>query len=85
MNLFIIERYIQKIRKEDIYNYAYNQGINLNSNDLNTIYNYLKNHYKTFLYNKESRLDLLTKLKNIVSPNIATKLDELYYQYNDKI
>ena len=85
MNLFIIERYIQKIRKEDIYNYAYNQGINVNSCDLNTIYNYLKTYYKTFLYNKEIRPKLLTELKSKVAPDIAYKLEELYYQYNDKI
>lgn len=85
MNLFIIERYIQKIKKEDIYNYAYSQGINLTSNELDILYNYLKTHYKTYLYNKDIRPKLLTELKSKVSPNVAYKLDELYYQYKDKI
>ena len=85
MNLFFIEKYIQKIKKEDIFNYANNQGINLTKTELDTLYNYLKSNYKTFLYNKETRPKLLTKLKSQVTSITAQKIDELYYQYKDKI
>ena len=84
MNLFFIERYIQKIRKEDIYNYAKSEGINLTNDELNTLYTYLQNYYKTFLRNKDVRIKLLEDLKNKVSLPIANKIDELYYQYKDK-
>lgn len=85
MNLFFIERYIQKIKKEDIYNYALSQGIILKNQELDTLYTYLKSNYKAFLHNKESRLNLLEEIKTKVPSNIAYKLEELYYQYKDRI
>jgi len=85
MNLFFIERYIQKIKKQDIYNYAYSQNIFLTSNELDIIYTYLKTYYKTFLRNKETRPKLLEELKSQVSLTTKNKLDELYNQYKDKI
>ena len=85
MNLFFIERYIQKITKNDIYNYAYSQGINLKTHELDILYTYLKNYYKVFLRNPESRPKLLNEIKSQVSLEVANKLDELYYQYKDII
>ena len=85
MNLFFIERYIQKIKKEDIYNYASNEGINLTTNELDTLYTYLKTYYKSFLRNKNIRLTLLNELKEKVSIPVSNKLDELYNLYKDKI
>lgn len=85
MNLFLIERYIQKIKKEDIYNFAKSQAITLTSNELDTIYNYLKTYYKIFLRNKDTRLNLLEELKSKVSLPVSNKLNELYYLYKDKI
>lgn len=85
MNLFIIERYIQKIKKEDIYNYAKSQGIILTTNEVDTLYYYLKTYYKTFLTNPKSQLELLSEIKSQVSTPVATKLDELYYRYQNKL
>lgn len=85
MNLFFIERIAQKIKKDDIYNYAYTQGINLTNHELDTLYTYLKNYYKVFLRNQETRPKLLNEIKEQVSLEVANKLDELYYQYKDMI
>ena len=85
MNLIFIERIIQKINKEDIYNYSLNEGITLSNEELNTIYTYLKNHYKEFLYNKKIREKLLNELKSHLSIKVSKKIDELYSQYKDKI
>jgi len=85
MNLYFIERYIQKLKKEDIYKYATNQGINIKPNDLDTIYSYLLTNYKVFLTNKDTRPKIIAELKKQVSLPIATKIDELYNQYKDKI
>lgn len=85
MNLIFIERIIQKINKEDIYNYSLNEGITLNNEELNTIYTYLKNYYKEFLYNKNIREKLLNELKSHLSIKTSKKIDELYSQYKDKI
>ena len=85
MNLFLIERYIEKIKKEDIYNYSSKEGIILNNKELDTIYTYLKTYYKTFLRNKDTRLNILNELKSKLSIKVSKKLDELYYLYKDKI
>lgn len=85
MNLIFIEKIIQKINKEDIYNYSLNEGITLNDEELNTIYTYLKNYYREFLYNKNIREKLLNELKSHLSLKVAKKIDELYLQYKDKI
>ena len=85
MNLFLIEQYIKRITKEDIYNYARSQKITLTPNELDTLYTYLKTYYKSFLRNPKIILDLLNELKSKVSIPVASKLDELYSQYKDKI
>ena len=85
MNLIFIERIIQKINKEDIYNYSLNEGITLSNKELNTIYTYLKNYYKEFLYNKNIREKILNELKSHLSIKVSKKIDELYSQYKDKI
>ena len=85
MNIFFIERYIQKIKKDDIYNFAYSEGINLTLEELDTLYTYLKTYHKQFLRNKNTRLSLLNELKSKVSSKVSNKLDELYNTYKDKI
>lgn len=85
MNLFLIEMYIKKIKKEDIYNYALSQQINLAKNELDTLYTYLKTKYKIFLTNPCLRPKLLDEIKSQVSPKTASKLDELYELYKNKI
>lgn len=85
MNLFFIERYIQKIKKEDIYKYAQSQEITLTSNEINTLYHYLKTYYKPFLTNPNLRPELLSEIKSKVNSQTATKLDEIYNQYKNKI
>lgn len=85
MNLFFIERYIQKIKKEDIFNYAKTQQISLTTEELNILYYYLKTHYKEFLNNPNIRPKLLKELKSKITYQNATKLEELYNLYKDKI
>ena len=85
MNIFFIERYIQKIKKDDIYNFAYSEGINLTLEELDTLYTHLKTYHKQFLRDKNTRLSLLNELKSKVSSKVSNKLDELYNTYKDKI
>lgn len=83
MNQFLIEKYIQKIKKEDIYNYALSQGITLEENELETLYYYLKNDYKSFLAGNQ--IPLLKEIKSQVTPKVASKIEELYQLYKNKI
>ena len=85
MNLFLIERYIKKIKKEDLYNYALSQEINLTENELDILYTYLKTQYKPFLTNPQLQPQLLSEIKSKVTPKTATKIDELYNLYKNKL
>ena len=85
MNLFLIERYLKKIKKEDINHYATSQNINLTEKELDIIYTYFQTNYKTFLYSKELRPKLLTELKSKLSLSLSYKIDELYNRYKNKI
>ena len=85
MNLFFIEKYIKKLKKKDIYNYATTQGINLTEQELDIIYMYIKTKYKLFLTNKQMQPQLLSEIKKKLTPNTANKVDELYEIYINKI
>jgi len=85
MNLFFIEKYIQKITKDDIFNYASREGISLTNDELNILYNFLKTNYKEFLTNKNSQPKLLEEIKSKVPVKTANKLEELYNLYKNKL
>jgi len=79
--LFIYE-YINKITKENIYNYGLNQGINLEKKDLDIIYYYVKNEYKRFFNNPE---DILLEVKDKLSNNTYNKILQLYDKYKNML
>ena len=83
MNNYIIYEYINKLTKDDIKNYFYKQSININSNDTNIIYDYIKKYYKTiFDIDKDA---LLNELKVKLTNPVYKKIEELYYKYKEKI
>lgn len=83
MNNYIIYDYISKLTKDDIKNYFYRQNININSNDTNVIYEYIKKYYKNiFDIDKNA---LLSELKNKLTNPVYKKIEELYYKYKERI
>ena len=50
----IIKKYIDKITISDINSFANKNNINLNNNELNIIYKYIKNDWKTIIYGNYS-------------------------------
>lgn len=83
MNIHLIEQYINKITKKDIYNFALNKGIRLTSEEVDILYRHLKNDYKTFIYGNQRAV--LDEIKKEVSPETYQKLEMLYFQYKDKL
>lgn len=83
LNNYIIYEYINKITKDDIKNYFYKNSININSSDVNTIYEYIKKYYKN-IFEIDSNF-LLNELKNKLSNPVYKKIEELYYKYKEKI
>lgn len=83
MNILIITKYINKLTKEDIVKFATSQNITLTSNELDIIYNHIKNDYQTFL-TKDPNI-ILNQVKTEVRAEVYNKIIELYNQYKDKI
>ena len=83
MNRFIIEKYINKLTKQDIINYTNKQNIALTSEELNIIYHYIKTKYKEFLDGNEEKI--LKEIKHKVTPSTYQKIIELYTFYQNKI
>lgn len=82
MNFFLIQKYIQKLTKEDISKFATSQGINLDNNEIDIIYYYIKNRYPDFFSGKQ--LQLLKEIKEQVKPTTYNKIEELYQKYQNK-
>lgn len=75
----LIEPYINNITKEQINTFALNNNINLNKNELDFIYNFIKTRYKDILSNPNSFS--LTKYKNNFSNENFIKINGLVNRY----
>lgn len=77
-NKLVIYDYIKKIKKEDIFNYGIRQGIEINNNDIDIIYDYINNRYNDIIDNTDS---ILLEVKDKLNINTYNKLLELYDKY----
>ena len=78
MNKLIIYKYIDRIRKIDIMNYGIKEGIELNDEEINLIYFYIKNRYMDFFNNPD---DISREIEGNVRDNVYSKIIELYNKY----
>lgn len=78
MNKLIIYKYIDRIRKIDIMNYGIKEGIELNNEEINLIYFYIKNRYMDFFNNPD---DIFREIEGNVRDNVYSKIIELYNKY----
>ena len=83
MNFYLIEEYVNRMRKEDVNKFALKQGIILSEEELNIIFTYIKNNYKTILYGNPK--DILLEIKEKVSSLTYNKIENLYMKFKDKI
>lgn len=82
MNKLIIYEYINRLRREDIVKFCNIKNINASDNDIDVIYNYIKNDYKRFFNNP---LDVLYEIKHKVSNYTFDEIIKLYDKYKTKI
>lgn len=83
MNELILQSYIKKLRKEHIIKYAENNGIILQSNEVDVIYEYITKYFKVFYSGDPT--NLFIELKSKLSPNTYKKLIQLYKEAKEKI
>ena len=82
MNKLLILGYINKLKREDIIKFCNYKNININNNEIDIIYSYIKNDYKRFFNNPE---EVLNEIKYKVSSNTFIEIMNLYNQYKSKI
>lgn len=83
MNELLLQTYIKKLKKEHIIEYAKNNDIILQNNEVDVIYEYLTKYFKVF-YNGDPT-NLFIELKSKLSPNTYKKLIQLYKEAKEKI
>ena len=83
MNIYLIEEYVNRLKKSDIVFFALKQGIILDSNETDIIYDYIKKNYKTIIYGNPK--DILLEIKSKVKPLTYNKIENLYIKFKDKI
>ena len=78
-----IKPYIDKLNKEDIIKFAKNNDVSLENYELDIIYNYIKNDWKTLIFGNPTSIfdDLKLKLKE----KNYNKCVVLYNKYKSKI
>ncbi len=78
----LIKNYISKITKTDILEFAKKNDINLNDNELEYIYNIIKNQYQEILYGDFN--NIFKNLKNNINNDSYQKIVKLFFIYKEK-
>ena len=85
MNIYIIQKYINKMTKQDVYLYALKKGLTLNDNEVDKTYNYIKNHYKEYFSGKLTKEQILNDSEEVFTKENFQKFTNFYNEYKDKI
>lgn len=85
MNIYIIQKYINKMTKQDVYFYALKKGLTLNDNEVDKTYNYIKNHYKEYFSGKLTKEQILNDSEEVFTKENFRKFTNFYNEYKDKI
>ena len=76
----IIYQYINKLTKENIIQFGLKQNVTLNDDEVDIIYDYIKNDNKQIINNP---LEIILEVKDKVSEQVYHKILELYDKYKD--
>lgn len=77
-----IERFVIKMTKEDINNFAISKDIDLSEEELNFTYDFVKKNYKTFLGNPN--LFNIERYSNYYQKENFSKITKVYNEYIKK-
>ena len=80
--IILIKDYIDKLDKNKVNDLLIKQDIYLNNNELDIIYNHLKNDWYTFIY--EDPNPILNNIKENLDNDNFLKLFELYKSAKEK-
>ena len=82
MNKAFISEYIKRLNRDDIIKFCNYKNINICDNEIDILYDYIKNDYNRFFNNQE---EVLNEIKNKVNNNTYIEIIKLYDKYKNKI
>ena len=82
MKEIFIKKYVDILTKEDILKFASLNDVELSSNEVDIIYNVIKNEWKTIVF--DDYKIILNKYKNNFSVEKLKKIEELILLYKNK-
>lgn len=83
MNIYLLEQYVKRLKKEDIYIFALKEGVTLEDYELDVIFNHVKKDYKTVIYGNAR--SVLEEIKTEVKPLTYSKIENLYERFKNRI
>ncbi len=83
MNKYFIKKYIDKLTKQDIMNYATSKEIYLSKEEIDIIYNTIKTKWIDFINGNQSQI--LEELKPHISQKTYQEIINIYTRYKNKI
>ena len=82
MKEMFIKKYVDMLTKEDILKFASLNNVELSSNEVDIIYNAIKNEWKTIVF--DDYKIILNKYKNNFHVEKLKKIEELILLYKNK-
>lgn len=82
MKEMFIKKYVDMLTKEDILKFACVNNVSLSSNEVDIIYNAIKNEWKTIVF--DDYKIILNKYKNNFPVEKLKKIEELILLYKNK-
>lgn len=78
----LIEEYIKRMNIDDVSNFSKKYGIYLSKEELNIVYNYIINDWRTIIHgNPRSILD---ELKEKINNESYNKIEQLYIHFKNR-
>ena len=82
MSEFLIKNYVSKLSLSEIDSFSKKQGLSLSQDELNLIYDYIKNDWHTIIYGNPR--PILDSLKDKLDDFSYNKIEKLYVEFNEK-
>lgn len=79
---YLINEYVNKLELKQIEEFAFKQGVELTNDELDIIYDTVKNHWRTFVHGNPK--PILENLKTKVRPLTYNKIETLYIEARNK-
>ena len=79
---FLINEYINRLSVDEIREFAFKKGVELNDDETDIIYDYTKKYWRTFVHGNPR--PILDELKCKVRPITYNKIETLYIEARDR-